>query len=243
MATVNNFCGFYLIYIFDLNYFYLGASMQLNRRWTEHKRDLKNGKHKNRTLQKAWDDALKKAPGSADRLTATITEYSKLKSSPEIKFVFIPLLQIPVNLSWTKTELNEMRSELEEYEEEITNLMSETLGLPSVNIWLKPGTKARLGAEVCIDKVFYPSKAEAARALNLLNKNVVNQRLEVARWATWCSVTSDNKLIKKLRKMNSSGQRLGYETWQYGEVLIVNNERVAKYWREPKRCLDNTQDD
>ena len=61
---------------------------------------------------------------------------------------------------------------------------------------------------VCIDGVFYKNKAEAARALTQGNKNTINNRLETAKWLTWCLV-SDNKLLKRVRKMDSKGQRIG----------------------------------
>lgn len=60
--------GLYIIIKADFNqpgtagYFYVGSSLNINRRFTEHKRDLKTGNHKNPRLQQLWNDFMKDQP-------------------------------------------------------------------------------------------------------------------------------------------------------------------------------------
>lgn len=83
-------------------------------------------------------------------------------------------------------------------------------------------------------------KHEAARALTQGNTNTINHRLETAKWLSWCLV-SDDKLLKRVRKMNSKGQRIGFEFLQCGEVLTNDNTLVANYWDKPQK-IDLTDD-
>jgi group I intron endonuclease len=48
-------CGIYQIINIIDNKKYIGQSINIKRRWTEHKRDLKKNKHKNLLLQRAWN--------------------------------------------------------------------------------------------------------------------------------------------------------------------------------------------
>lgn len=150
--------------------------------------------------------------------------------------MFIPLVQIKHDPNWSIQEKALIKAELEEHEQAICELLTTVLDLSSVNIWLTPGTDERQGAPVCIDGVFYKSKAEAARALTDGKEETVYHRLETAKWSTWCKV-SGTELLKCLRIMDSKGQRCGYKTFQYGEVLTINNTLVAKYWDTPKEKL------
>lgn len=53
MTRTNFYAGYYAIYDTRAKSVYIGTSMEIFRRWTEHKRDLKNNKHKNKKLQQA----------------------------------------------------------------------------------------------------------------------------------------------------------------------------------------------
>ena len=50
-----NYCGVYKITNIKNNKCYIGSSINIVRRWGEHKRQLKNNKHANTHLQKSWN--------------------------------------------------------------------------------------------------------------------------------------------------------------------------------------------
>nr|ANQ46365.1 hypothetical protein [Tetrabaena socialis] len=280
--TINNqYAGYYIILNIDTKIVYTGISMDLNRRFTEHKRDLKANKHKNPTLQKAWADIQTKTSSAVDIVTIfpLITDYEKNKLTA--KLVFIPILKVLVKTYSTDKEKEALfakfqrheqdgkglivicspeekaliKAELAEHEETVSILIEKFLHeqsvdcigkpvvVPSANFWLKLGTDARESVAVCIDGVFYKNKSVAANALKIFtnenkpNKRFVIHRLETAKWKTWC-IVSDNKLIKKVRKMDSKGNRIGYKILQYGEVQTSpDNKQVALYWETPIELL------
>lgn len=51
----NKICGIYKITNTANEKFYLGSSIQANRRWRQHKDDLRHGRHHSVILQRAWD--------------------------------------------------------------------------------------------------------------------------------------------------------------------------------------------
>jgi len=52
---MKNNCGIYKISNLISNKFYIGSSIDINRRWKEHKNDLKKNKHDNEYLQNSWN--------------------------------------------------------------------------------------------------------------------------------------------------------------------------------------------
>lgn len=51
----NNTIGIYKIHNLINNKLYIGQSVNIRRRWTDHKRCLRNGSHENTYLQHSWD--------------------------------------------------------------------------------------------------------------------------------------------------------------------------------------------
>jgi hypothetical protein len=236
MARKKFYAGFYVIYVVDANKAYTGASMNIYRRFSEHKRDLKKNAHKNKTLQEAYNTAFAKKPSNVPFDAFFPLGVDFINKTNEAKFVFIPQVEFLLSENITPAEKKAMKTELEAYEQATS--VSIEIHLPSINVWLTPGTEARASVPVCIDGVFYKNKTVAATQFKIFNnlgkpdKRAINHRLETKKWATWCIVDKE-KLIKRVRVMNSKGQRLYYDTWQYGEVITLNNVQVAKYWESP----------
>lgn len=55
MSRKNDICGIYKIINNVNGKLYIGQSKRIYTRWTEHKKELRRGKHGNPYLQKAWD--------------------------------------------------------------------------------------------------------------------------------------------------------------------------------------------
>jgi len=238
-----------MIYAINQKKYYIGASTNLKRRFSEHKRDLLAKKHKNLELQKIWDEEFsQKSPViQMDEFFPSNDQYEKCeKCKDTAKFIFMELLSVKFP---TQDLRKDMKEELLLYEEAVTDIMADCVKSfggtekPAVNIFLTLGTDNRESIPVCIDGVFYKSRSVAAAELGLYkaskpNKQTVSNRLETLRWSTWCFV-QDNKLIKRIRKMDPTGRRTGYEVWQYGEVIYTaDNVKTAFYWSTPERLSD-----
>lgn len=215
--------------------FYVGSSLNLNRRLTEHKRDLKSGRHKNQRLQESWNNQ-QDVQYSIDQLFSRIEDYHKNQKT--VIFVFIPLLdqKLPANMS--KLETNQTRAEIQSYEQTLSELVIQHCGLKSYNYWLVLGTDDRESVGVCIDGIYYKNKLVAAQALNFQkngkpDKQLIANRLEGRKWSTWMLVKS-NKLIKTIRIMDSKGKRIGYQTYEYGTIDLSNQDNpTIKYYEKP----------
>lgn len=48
-------CGVYAIQDLESRRFYIGSSVRIHQRWSEHRRHLRNGTHASALLQQAWD--------------------------------------------------------------------------------------------------------------------------------------------------------------------------------------------
>ena len=238
------------MYHIDSKSFVLGCTSHLKRRFTEHKRELKSQKEKNTRFQELFTERWEifKAKMANENISPTrligmfFPSYEKYKKYEETaEFLWVVLQSIPrSDPRLAEQEAEDITAELNVYEKTYAERIQEKTGLTSLNYWMEPDTKDREGRAVCIDGVFYINKAQAARKLNLFNKAKANKqlvanRLESRNYPTWCFVESE-KLVKRLRRANSSGQRVGYETVQYGEIKYdKNNQPTAIYFSTFKK--------
>lgn len=55
LNTFKNKCGIYAIVNLFNNKVYIGSTISIRKRWTDHRSNLRNGYHKNQYLQNSWD--------------------------------------------------------------------------------------------------------------------------------------------------------------------------------------------
>lgn len=249
MPITNKKAGFYMILKVDSKKpelsrgecFYVGSSMNLNRRFTEHKRDLKAGKHKNTRLQQVWNTTMESMPQSAkayaiEQLFPHVGEYVSYQDTA--CFVFIPLLQTLMDPS-LEQERNLVKKELESLEQGLENFIQNSLSVRPLNYWLVLGTTDRASTTVCIEGIVYSNRSVAAAALGVYqdgkpNKQYVLNRIARKFYSKWCYI-SGSALMKKVEIRNSKGKLLKYELLECGQVENLDSPSPKiTYYEKPK---------
>ena len=222
---------------------YVGSSLNLNRRFTEHKRDLKAGNHKNSRLQNLWNECIDSLPEDTKANSFNINSiFPHIKDFLTYKktasFLFIPVFTVEMTDSLDEQPVS-LKEELFSLESELASWIEKNLSIESLNSWLVLGTEDREGQAVCIEGVVYKSRPLAAQALGLLkngkpDKQKIYQRVVPKKWANYFYI-KNGFLEKKLEIRNSQGKLLHYETYHYGEVQgMDSNSPNVIYWTEPK---------
>lgn len=220
--------------------FYVGSSTNLNRRFTEHKRDLKTGKHKNPRLQQVWNDSIKSLlkPFNSyviDEIFPHIGNYLSYKDTSCL--VFIPILEILMTSS-LESEQNLIKKELESLERNLESSIQNNLSVPPLNYWLVLGTSDRVSTTVCIEGKIYTNRSVAAEALGLFkngkpDKQYVLNRIGRKTYSKWCYI-SNSTLMKKVGIRNSKGKLLKYELLECGKVENIGSDSVKViYYDKP----------
>lgn len=217
--------------------FYVGSSLNLNRRFTEHKRDLKANKPKNPRLQQVWNTSTGSMGQSVktypiEHIFPHIRDYLTYKDTA--LFVFIPLLETLMTPS-LEGERNLVKKELELLEQGLETSIQNNLSVLPLNYWLVLGTTDRQSTQVCIDGVIYSNRSVAAATLGFFkngkpDKQYVLNRIARKTYTTWCYL-SGCTLMKKVEIRNSKGQLLKYELLECGQVenLDSPSPRVTYY--------------
>lgn len=81
--------GIYQIRNIINNKIYIGSSANIKKRWSEHKRDLKNNKHDNGHLQ-----------GAYNKYGVSVFEYTSIKACPPIKDILLFHEQLYLDYYW-----------------------------------------------------------------------------------------------------------------------------------------------
>lgn len=169
--------------------FYVGSSMNLNRRFTEHKRDLKAGKHKNTPLQQVWNDCMKSLnqPIEAytiDQIFPHINDYLSYKHTA--CFVFIPIFETLMTSS-LEVERNPIQKELESLEKELETSIQNNLSVPSLNYWCVLGTPDRQSTKVCIEGAIYTNRSVAAATLGFFKNGKPDKQYVLICIKSYCT--------------------------------------------------------
>lgn len=209
--------------------FYVGSSMNLNRRFTEHKRDLKTGNHKNSRLQQVWNDCIQSLlqpfdSYTIDQIFPHIDNYLSYKDTA--CFVFIPILEILMTNS-LELERNLIKKELESLERNLESSIQNNLSVLPLNYWLVLGTTDRASTTVCIEGTIYINRSVAAATLGFFknkkpDKQYVLNRIARKTYSKWCYI-SNSTLMKKVEIRNSKGKLLKYELLECGKVENISS--------------------
>lgn len=87
-------CGVYEIVNTENMHRYVGSSVNIRRRWSEHKRKLRSGKHHSRYLQRAWD-----LYGASSFKFRVLTKIANPDDRIEVEQQFIDDLQPEYNMT------------------------------------------------------------------------------------------------------------------------------------------------
>lgn len=222
--------------------YYVGSSQNVQRRFTEHKSELKREKHKNPRLQEFWNNVVKTLGLSTpldkakmDTLFPHMSEYSLHTSTAWL--VFIPIIEFPTP-SGSKGN-KEMKAELEECEKAVADALNDSLGFTGTNYWLYTGTPDRDSRPVCINGQVYKSRSVAAQALGFMkngkpDKQKVWGQIAQKGYPKHCFIDG-SLLTKKVEIRNSRGKLLSYELWECGTAQQqANGSYMITYYQSPK---------
>lgn len=251
MPIINKKSSIYVILGTDPNTsqvidYYVGSSQQVQRRFTEHKSELKAGKHKNKRLQAFWDNIVQNLPASSSTTGTGLNKKTMDSLFPHIDFfyqykstawlVFIPVVEFSNDSSRSSKEI---KAELEECEKAVADSLEQIFGFKGTNFWLYTGTPDRDSRTVCIDGQIYTNRSVAAKALGWMKNGKPDKQKVwacIARKAypNFCFVDGE-LLTKKVEIRNSKGKLLGYEVFECGTAQKqTDGSYNISYYATPK---------